>query len=134
MYWDRTHPMAISMFESIPSSAILGMSLTRSMYATLQPVPKMQAIRVFGFTSRNAISVPVVSHVRATTSAGTDCIHVHEQCICRLARSQMTFGVGSADALRPSYEHTVVNSLLPAQRQPSSLSTWTTTYEQGYGN
>ena len=46
----------------------------------------------------------------------------------------MALGVGSAEALRPSDEHTVVDSLLPAQRQPSSLSTWTTTYEQGYEN
>ena len=46
----------------------------------------------------------------------------------------MTFGVGRAEALGPSDEHTVVDSLLPVQRQPSSLSTWTTTYEHGYEN
>ena len=48
----RTHSqlMAISISGSMPRLAILGMSLTFSMYAALQPVPKMQAMRVLGFT------------------------------------------------------------------------------------
>ena len=42
--------IAISVSGSIPRLAIFGMSFTRSIYAALQPVPKMQAIRVLGFT------------------------------------------------------------------------------------
>ena len=50
--WKRTHSqlIAICMSGSMPRFAILGMSPTRSMYAALQPVPKMHAMRVLGFT------------------------------------------------------------------------------------
>jgi hypothetical protein len=48
----RTHSqlIAICASGSIPSGASLGMSPTRSMYAALQPVPKMTAMRVAGLT------------------------------------------------------------------------------------
>lgn len=48
----RTHSqlIAICASGSTPSPASFGMSPTRSMYAALQPVPKMTAMRVCGFT------------------------------------------------------------------------------------
>jgi len=69
----HTHSQLIAMCasSSIPKFLILWISPTRSMYAALQPVPKMTAIRVRGLTYDDAMRVPVVSLMSAVSSAGT---------------------------------------------------------------
>jgi hypothetical protein len=69
----RTHSQLIPIdaSSSIPRFLIFGMLSMRSIYAALQPVPKITAIRVFGLTYAEAMSVPVVSLMSAVSSAGT---------------------------------------------------------------